>query len=373
MRLVAACLGVALLAGCKSDPKITGVRIRVDFPVGAVDQLRFSLTENGEDHDSELRPQTAAGPLASPQDLVIYLPDRWADGTAVCTVMGLAKGVPVAFAVPQLLDIEPRKIVNCKVSLAERLPDGGTPPATDDAGVPVDVAVPMSDGPAADGALPRDLLPGVDVPAPDVAPPPDGALPADAPLTPDAPADTAAPPVDLAPPADSAIVTGCAGGATRAAFVNPAMYPSVASCGVPMTYNAALGTGSAACAPNWHWCKAEEVGSLGSTHPGTVAGSTCSWVDGTQAVCNDKRTAYPRAGCTGGGGVMQSIGGPPSASLPCLGTDLNCMEPWKLALAFDRWAITSVTRMGAGCLENLASLCTSMSGGASCWITCCKN
>jgi hypothetical protein len=49
------------------------------------------------------------------------------------------------------------------------------------------------------------------------------------------------------------------------------------------------------------------------------------------------------------------------------------MQPWKLALAFDRWGATSVSRMSGGCLENTALQCTSSVGGASCWIGCCKN
>jgi hypothetical protein len=384
MRRVAACVALTLLAGCKSDPEITGVRIVATFPVGMIDQLEFSLHVNGfePDRDPIKLPVKAAGPLASPQDLVIHLPDRTAGQSGSCAVRGLIRGERSTIALPKPIEVVLHKVITCEVELLE-LPDGGTPP-TDDAGVRFDVSLPGTDGPPADAALPRDLIPGVDVPPLDVAPPPDGFVPpdaapdapADSPLTPppDAPADTAAVPVDTAPtPPDTMVVTGCAGGAARTAFLNPTQFPSVAGCGAALSYNAALGTGSAACAPGWHWCKAEEVGALaGGVQPGTVAGSTCGWVDGTQATCNDRRNSFPRAGCTGGGGMSLSVGGPPSGTLPCLTVDLGCMEPWKLGLAFDRWANTSVTGMGGGCLENLAFQCTSMAGGASCWITCCK-
>jgi hypothetical protein len=386
MRFVAACVAAALLAGCKSDPKITGVRMVAEFRTRAIDQLRFSLTVGDQPMRSELRPATAASPLVGPQDLIIYLPDGSIGQTAVCQVDGLLMGRKVAQGVPQLLSLRLHQIVTCRIDLdAQMADDGGVfpdaAPVVPDAGSLPDGAVLAPDGPVPDAPLPRDAPPpGVDVPPlPDIAAPvPDtSGAPVDAPLDTappiDAPVDTAAPPADLPPPPDTMVVTGCAGGGTRTAFVDRAKYPRIAGCGTPISYNNALGAALTACAPGWHWCKAEDVAGLSMDHPGTVGGSTCGWLDGSQSVCNDRRSSYPRAGCTGAPGMTLSVGGPPSAGLPCLSVDLGCMEPWKIALAFDRWENTSVTRMGGGCLEHAALHCTSMAGGASCWITCCQN
>jgi len=377
MRFVAAaCVAAALLAGCKSEPKITGVRIVAQFSSVMIDQLEFRLevTNDPKQRDPILRPETRGATLASSQDLVVYLPDTLAGETATCRVTGLRQGAPASRGIPRTTRVELHKVVPCViVADEERFGDAGAPDAQvvvlSDAGIPVDGTVLPPDAATVDAPLPRDVAPGVDVPPPaDSAPPTDLLV-----VPPDAPPDTTAPPPDLAPPPDTAPVTGCAGNAPRTAFVSIPQFPAIASCGTPTSYNEALGRGSGACASGWHWCKAEEVSGLPADPPGMVPGSTCSWLDGTQATCNDRRTAYARASCAGPAGTNASIGGAPTGNLPCLGGAIGCMEPWKLAVSFDRWESNSVTGMGGGCLEHLDLKCTSMAGGASCWITCCKN
>jgi hypothetical protein len=362
---------LALLAGCGSDPSITAVRIVVNYPEPVFDQFDFRLEVDGQAPFEVRLPTPSRTPLPTPQDVVIYLPDAWAGRLATCQVLGLrgGDGLRRSFSTP--FTIRLHEVASCYVYLNDT-PDGavldGAAPVPD-AGVPLDGAAPdagaPADGPGPDAAIADAPLPVDAPPASDVAMAPDGGVPLD---TSSPPADTLSPPPDATVP-----ITGCAGNADRTAFLDLAKFPGIAGCGAPIGYSAAIGAAPNTCAAGWHWCKAEEVGSLPAMEPGTVSGSTCGWVDGTQGMCPDRRSSYNQASCAGGATRNLSIGGPTSGALPCTGIDLACGEPWKLAIAFDRWATSSVSRMSGGCLEHLTLQCTSSAGGASCWTTCCKN
>jgi hypothetical protein len=378
--VVGACL-LAMLVGCGSDEKVTGVRIVAQYgPEARFDQFELRLDLDGGRSEPILLPKTPGALRASPQDVVVYVPDAWAGMLAFCRANGLRQGQPPVIGLSDPVTVVLHQVVPCTVVIENRVsgpPGDGAPPVGGDAGVgdggaAADAPILPDGGVAADANPPDAPLPG-DPPPPgvDVPPPPD-ATPPDAPaLTPDtkAPSDLAVgpPPPDTAAP----VQTGCAGNAARTAFVDPALFPSAAGCGSPTGYSQAIGAAAAACASGWHWCKAEEVNAL-SGAPATVGGSTCGWVDGTQGTCNDRRSAHGQARCAGGATMTLSVGGPTSAALPCTGVDLGCNEPWKLAVSFDRWGTTSVTSP-SGCLDHLAFQCTSSAGGASCWITCCKN
>jgi hypothetical protein len=364
MRSAGVCL-LALLAGCGSDHEITAVRIVAAYGASAFDQFDFQVGVDGALSDPVTLPKMAAGTLPSPQDVFFYVPDTWAGKTATCRVRGRRSGNVEAIGLPFTVTVELHRAVTCEV-LVDTTPDGavldGPLPSGGDTGGPPMDAVPFDAGPPADAASPdaviaRDIPPGIEV-----SPPADSAAPPS-----DLPVDSPPPPPDTMVP-----VTGCAGNADRTAFLDLTRFPTIAGCGAPVGYGAAVGAAAGTCAPGWHWCKAEEVGGLPATEPGLVSGSACGWVDGTQGTCDDRRSSYGQAGCAGPATRNLSVGGPSSGPIPCTGIDLACNEPWRLAAAFDRWATSSVSRQSGGCLEHLGFQCASSTGGANCWIVCCK-
>jgi len=92
-------VGVAslvLAAGCGGAP-ITGVHLTVAFGGLAVDQIRFTITPDGADPIVARRPETAPSAdggawLSSPQDVMVYLPDRLAGHAVDCEAQGMASG-----------------------------------------------------------------------------------------------------------------------------------------------------------------------------------------------------------------------------------------------------------------------------------------
>ena len=374
---------LAALAGCGSDPKITGVRVVAQYGSPSLyDQFELRVDFDEEPPQSILLPKTPGPLLPSPQDLVVYLPDSRAGKMAYCRVTGRREGSAVSATVTAVILVEHQKVKTCLADLGT--PDGGVPPPDapstgDDGGAPDTAPLPDGaeppDGPIPDEPPPRDAPPpGVDVPPlPDAPPPRDMAVP------PDAPVDMAVPPPDLPPdqppppPDIMTVVTGCSGNAARTAFADPALFPRIAGCGSPLSYSQAIGAAGGTCASGWHWCRADEVGSYAANpQPSTVGGSVCGWVDGTQRGCPDRFIAHSQAACGGADGMNLSVGGPTSGTLPCAPVDLGCMEPWKLAVSFDAWKTSSVNG-GGSCLDHLGFQCASGTGGASCWITCCKN
>src|SRR5688572_26129759 len=123
MKLVAACVAAALLAGCKSDPKITGVRIVAQFSSVMIDQLEFRLevTDDPKMRDPILLPRAHGALLTSAQDLVVYLPDSLAKKTATCRVTGLRQGATVSRGVPQTIAVELHKVVTCVIRVDEQI------------------------------------------------------------------------------------------------------------------------------------------------------------------------------------------------------------------------------------------------------------
>jgi hypothetical protein len=347
-----------------------------------------------------VRPARAGGVLTSPQDLVVYLPDGDAGRTARCGASGLRGGSKVTDAVPRTVTVALHQVVTCALTLeagvagdagasmdatARELgagPDGaaGDGPASSDGmragdgGPAVDAAVGPGDGAAVtDTASITDAPLTIDVAAmPDAGVMPDAASPVPdaASPPPDAPANAPpdAPP-DLAPP----LAAGCADG-VRQAFLDRASFPTVAGCGAALIpYSQALATAASVCAAGWHWCRAEEVGALPATPaPGQVSG-TCGWLDSTQATCV-KRNAYNQPRCAGSATMSLAAGGPTGGANLCTGVDLSCMEPWKLAVALDRWTTASMAGAAAGtCVDHVGFQCASGVGGASCWVTCCRD
>ena len=78
---------LSVLAGCGSDPKITGVRVYAAFGDPRFDQLEFNLAIDGVSQGTFIAPAPAKELLPSPQDLVFYGPDAWAGKTATCSLL----------------------------------------------------------------------------------------------------------------------------------------------------------------------------------------------------------------------------------------------------------------------------------------------
>jgi hypothetical protein len=394
MKGIVACCLVVLL-GCSSDPKITGVRILARFDASAgLTQLGFGWQVAGEAFAGPLwRPQDPGQPLTSPQDLVVYLDDRFAGRGLECRVEG--RLVPLRGS--QTVPLRLHEIVPCVVMLGPD--DGGL--AFPDAGAVDGAPAGTTDGPGGSGSVDGppghaafDLAGGEgpsetsrdgaaidlnmsdlavpDAPAlpPDVvAPAPDGpALAPDSPvLAPDsnvAPPDAPLP-LDVAPPSN-----GCATGA-RKAFANTAEFPTVAGCGsAEVSYSQALSSAGAVCATGWHWCGPAELRALpASPAPAQVSG-TCGWLDSRQATCTEQQTSYGKADCQGLSTQTSSAGAGTAGA--CTLVDLTCTSPWKYAVMLQSWATSSLSDPG-GCINHVGFACGGTIGNATCWVVCCKD
>ena len=316
-------------------------------------------------------PDPAGALLKSPQSLVVYLKDDLAGRGASCSVTGRRMGQDVTpVKVVSIERIPLRKLVTCVVKLEGASPDGGMDGEAGDGGAEDEGGLPVGDDGSApaggdargpDAPVSRDTSPG-DGPGVDTAPPPDsGVPPSDAPIVPpDAPPDGPPP------------LSGCAVGG-RKAFLRTDQFPRIAGCGSSaVPYTQADTIGDKACSSGWHWCKPEEVGVFAEA-PGTINGTTCSWLDSAAFGCADKRRAFKQLNCTGSVSRTAAVG-TAGSSTPCADIGLGCTEPWKFSIPLDRWNSTSVEgSAGGGCLDHVDFQCAGSVGGASCWITCCKN
>src|SRR5262245_58862077 len=71
----------------------TGLHVPVYFPALMLDQIQFDVTPSGTPPLSARRPDTAGGAwLTSPQDVLVFLPDKAAGRPAFCQATGLARG-----------------------------------------------------------------------------------------------------------------------------------------------------------------------------------------------------------------------------------------------------------------------------------------
>ena len=90
-------VGLALLlvaAGCGGAP-VTGVHVTVEFSGLMIDQIQFTIAPDGADPVVARRPDpvaAGAGWLSSPEDVMVYLPDRLAGRGVTCAALGMAGG-----------------------------------------------------------------------------------------------------------------------------------------------------------------------------------------------------------------------------------------------------------------------------------------
>jgi hypothetical protein len=129
-RWLAPALLLLSIAGCrKQAAQGTGLFVTVSFD-GAlgIDQVELAVSAPAADGGvvpPTLRPASAAGPLGSPQTVVILLPDALAGAAVTCTVTGVARGVRLDGAGVGTADIQQGVLVPVMVALGGAAPDGG--------------------------------------------------------------------------------------------------------------------------------------------------------------------------------------------------------------------------------------------------------
>src|SRR5688572_1652309 len=97
--MAVALMGAALLAGCRGNPEVTGLRITARWSGVAVDQLQFTV----RNHEGELlidkqRRPSKPGPLKSGADVVLYFADSLGKTDVTCELEGLSMDRVVATA-----------------------------------------------------------------------------------------------------------------------------------------------------------------------------------------------------------------------------------------------------------------------------------
>jgi hypothetical protein len=123
-------------AGCGSNaPAATGLAVTVHFPGGNADQLEFAVTTvAGDALPATRRPLQAGARLASPQSVLIYLPDTLAGQTATCTVTALSGGQPLGVSGSAAATLQVHQLVPVRIDLPTSTDgDGGAPDAATDA------------------------------------------------------------------------------------------------------------------------------------------------------------------------------------------------------------------------------------------------
>jgi hypothetical protein len=88
---------VMATAGC-GDPQATGLHVTVSFAGLSIDQIQFAITAAGGAAIVAQRPETstAGTALASPQDVLVFLPDDAAGHPVSCQATGMARGTLTA-------------------------------------------------------------------------------------------------------------------------------------------------------------------------------------------------------------------------------------------------------------------------------------
>jgi hypothetical protein len=362
---------VATAAACREEtPRITAVRIAVQFSSPPIDRLRLSLEslDGAALLAPTVRPQGASARLTAPQDLIVYLDDDRAGSSVRCKVDGLLGNATVASGTAMATVVR-RQVVPCTVILSGG--DGGSPPGpSGDGGAPPGDA--PSDAPAggddgADGGVPADRAPVGDA----AGDRPPELSPAD--MSPDLPPDTTPLPPDAAPDLPPPPPPGCSDG-QREAFLDTSAFRTVAGCGsgaAPVNHAQAVQLSPGICQAGWRWCTTADVGQLPALpRPDRVAGPSCAWLDDRPTACNQLVEVHGQAACAGGTVRAQSTAGPSSGL--CTGL-LGCNEPWKLAIAIDDWGTVSV-RDRTGCQDHATLLCAGeLLSATTCWVACCPD
>lgn len=133
-------LGLCASACGTKAPAVTGLVATIALPAG-VDQLSIGVSTAAGDEvlAATPRPTVAAGALASPQSVTIYLPDGLAGTRVVCKVTALAGGQATGASGQGEADVVRDRLVPVQIVLATVAPtdgavtDGEAPDVADDA------------------------------------------------------------------------------------------------------------------------------------------------------------------------------------------------------------------------------------------------
>jgi hypothetical protein len=95
--LALAGVAAVAVAGC-GDADVTGLHVTVAFAGLNIDQIQFAVAPAGGSAIVAQRPETstAGNALASPQDVLVYLPDAVAGHAVTCQATGMASGALTA-------------------------------------------------------------------------------------------------------------------------------------------------------------------------------------------------------------------------------------------------------------------------------------
>jgi hypothetical protein len=123
--------GLFALAGaaCERADETTGVHVTVHFDGMMIEQLAFTVFQPGREPLQALRPSTFTPGrwLASPQDVVIFMPESMAGQIVGCDAKGVAMGAPLPAQGHVDSTLERDRLVPATIMLAAAAP--APPPA----------------------------------------------------------------------------------------------------------------------------------------------------------------------------------------------------------------------------------------------------